>query len=93
MPSWNPVFAKRSFNFFLFFFFPFFFSRDPSLHDATCAAEKVSGNVLTKLLSNFSLSFFAESANFERYKNWGEGRREMIRFLFSFFCISCSNYE
>lgn len=88
MPSWNPVFAKRSFNFFLFFFFPFFFSRDPSLHDATCA-EKVSGNVLTKLLSNFSLSSFAESANFERYKNWGGGeeRNDSISFFLFLYLV------
>lgn len=89
MPSWNSVFAKRSFNFFLFFFFPFSFSRDPSLHDATCAAEKVSGNVLTKLLSNFSLSSFAESANFERYKNWGGGeeRNDSISFFLFLYLV------
>lgn len=82
-------FRETIVQFLSFLFFPFFFSRDPSLHDATCAAEKVSGNVLTKLLSNFSLSSFAESANFERYKNWGGGeeRNDSISFFLFLYLV------
>lgn len=82
-------FRETIVQFLSFLFFPFFFSRDSSLHDATCAAEKVSGNVLTKLLSNFSLSSFAESANFERYKNWGGGeeRNDSISFFLFLYLV------
>lgn len=82
-------FRETIVQFLSFLFFPFFFSQDPFLHNATCAAEKVSGNVLTKLLSNFSLSSFAESANFERYKNWGGGkeRNDSISFFLFLYLV------
>lgn len=71
---------------------PSFFSSSFFSHEMMRLARsrKFRGTFLTKLLSNFSLSSFAESVlalNFERYKNWGEEWRGGNDFFFPFFFV------